>query len=60
MSKLNVLCAFCSEPLDDSSLETWAEASSNCDTCGPETNMATEIFCRNPNCVKFDKIIYTK
>ena len=60
MAAINILCAFCGNPLDEDSLEIYAEASIGCDTCGPETEIDTNIYCRNPNCTKYNMVIYTK
>lgn len=60
MSNINLLCAFCGHPLDDEAIEIFASASSGCDTCGPMTEVETKIYCRNEDCPKFNKVIYSK
>lgn len=60
MSETKLLCAFCGHPLDDEAIQTYAYASSGCDTCGPEAGYETKIYCRNKDCVKYNQVIYTK
>lgn len=60
MSETKLLCAFCGRPLDDAAIETFATASSGCDTCGSTASVETKIYCRNKDCVKYNKVIYSK
>lgn len=62
MAQTNLLCAFCGKHLDDDGIELEAEAEGQCPCCGPPyvKKLEVEIYCRNPECVKYNKVIYTK